>query len=128
MTGFGKGCFNLFVGSLLIININDTGRVSIPSLVMGVLMVAAGVIFIFLSRFKQMSDQEIDRAVSVTRKSVANAVVKGVHSHKDQIGKAAYDNREVVAQVAYDNKDVIAQAAYDNRELLADTYLKNQNN
>ena len=88
-------------------------------------MLVAGAIFIFLSKYKQMSDEDLSRAVSVTRKSVANAMVKGARDNKEVIGQVAYENRDVIAQVAYDNKDVIAEAAYDNRELLAETYLKN---
>mgnify|MGYP001114192945 CR=1 FL=1 len=121
MTGFGKGIFNIFVGSMLFINQHSTGGA-----IMGFAMIAAGCIFIFLSKYKQMSDEDLVRAVSVTRKSVNNAVIGVARDNQGVIRQAAYDNKDVIAQVAYDNKDVVAQAAYDNRELLAETYLKNQ--
>ena len=68
MTGVGKGCFNIFVGSMLFFNGTAV------SSIMGFAMMAAGCIFIFLSRFRQLSDEDINRAVSVQKKSVFNAV------------------------------------------------------
>ena len=45
-------------------------------MVMGGAMIFAGLIFLFLSRVKHMSDEELDRAVSVTRASVARNTIK----------------------------------------------------
>ena len=60
MTGMGKGLFNIFVGSLLCSI--DGGLLN---LIMGPCIMGSGVIFIFLSMFKNMSDDELQRAVSV---------------------------------------------------------------
>ena len=92
---------------------------------MGISMILVGRAFIFLSKYKQMSDEDLVRAVSVTRKSVVNAGIGAVRNNQGIIRQAAEENQDLIAQVAYENKDVVAQAAYDNRELLAETYLKN---
>ena len=70
-TGWGKGLFNIFAGILLF---NDPGK--LRSLVLGGAMIFAGLIFLFLSRVKHMSDEELERAVSVTRGSVARNTIK----------------------------------------------------
>ena len=70
-TGWGKGLFNIFVGILLM---NDPEK--LRSIVFGGAMIFAGLIFLFLSRVKHMADEELDRAVSVTRASVARNTVK----------------------------------------------------
>ena len=62
LTGRGKGAFNIFVGTLLF---NDTTH--LPSILMGAAMIFAGCIFIFLTSVRNISDDELDRAVSVTR-------------------------------------------------------------
>ena len=59
MTGLGKGFFNMFVGTLLFLN-GDTA-----SDLMGWAMIISGCIFIFLSRVKNMSDSDLERAMSV---------------------------------------------------------------
>ena len=119
MTGVGRGCFNIFVGTLLFFN-SEHGKIFTVQNLMGFFMILAGGIFIFLSKYKQLSDDDIQRAVSVQKKSVANAVGNAAMRNQASIKRAAYNNQDVIAQVAYENKDVIAQAAYDNRELLAD--------
>ena len=53
MTGVGKGIFNAFVGTLLFMN-DDT-----PSIIMGWAMIVSGLIFIFLSKVKKMSDEDM---------------------------------------------------------------------
>ena len=115
MTGMGKGFFNVFVGSLLC-SINT----ELLNLIMGPCIMGSGLIFIFLSIFKNMSDDELQRAVSVQKSDMMNAGKKALINNKEAIYKTAYDNKDVIAEVAYDNRDVIAQAAYNNRELLAD--------
>ena len=72
MTGMGRGMFNLYVGGLLFLSKGD--KQSIGNIVMGIAMLGAGCIFVFLSKFKQISDDEIIRAVSVQKKSVYNFV------------------------------------------------------
>ena len=62
MTGMGKGFFNVFVGSLLC-SINK----ELLNLIMGPCIMGSGLIFIFLSMFKNMSDDELQRAVSVQK-------------------------------------------------------------
>ena len=70
MTGVGRGLFNIFVGTLLFFNGPESGLY--PGFFMGWVMMIAGGIFIFLSKYKQLSDEDINRAVSVQKKSVAN--------------------------------------------------------
>ena len=87
MTGFGKGIFNMFVGSLLFINEHSTGGT-----IMGWSMMLAGCIFIFMSKYKQMSDEDLVRAVSVTRKSVNNAAIGLAKNNQGVIRQAAAEN------------------------------------
>lgn len=54
LTGVGKGCFNIFVGTLLMVNIDD-----IISEIMGVIAVASGLLFLFLAKVKHMTDEEL---------------------------------------------------------------------
>ena len=60
MTGVGKGIFNIFVGTLLFLN-EDDGACKL----MGWAMIGAGFAFIFLSKVKNMSDDDMVRALSV---------------------------------------------------------------
>ena len=53
LTGMGKGIFNIFVGLLLFIN--DTAATD----AMGAAMVFSGGAFIFLSKYKNMSDDDL---------------------------------------------------------------------
>ena len=62
MTGVGKGVFNIFVGFLMIVKSQTA-----PSWLMGIAMILAGSLFIFLSKYKEMSDEDLNRAVSVNR-------------------------------------------------------------
>ena len=59
LTGMGKGLFNMFVGSLLFVNSDSL------MIVAGWAMIASGLIFIFLSRVKKMSDDDLNRAISL---------------------------------------------------------------
>ena len=114
MTGVGKGLFNMFVGTLLFLNYTTS------STIMGWAMIASGAIFLFLSKVKNMSDDDLHRALSVYTDNNKAAMKKAGK-------KLANDHKDVIAQVAYDNKDVIAQHAYDNREVLAEAYVDSQN-
>ena len=122
LTGMGKGCFNLFLGSLMLINNDIFSKIVAGSLL------ASGVLFIFLSKVKKLTDEDLQRATSIytdnLKKEAKEGVVDYAKSHKEEIKQAAWDNREVIAQVAYDHKDSIANAAYDNKELLAESYIK----
>uniref|UniRef100_A0A7S3FUV6 Uncharacterized protein n=1 Tax=Strombidium rassoulzadegani TaxID=1082188 RepID=A0A7S3FUV6_9SPIT len=126
LTGIGKGVFNIFVGSLLFLN--SGGAYTI----LGFGMIGAGGVFIFLSKFKNMTDDDLHRALSiyndVSKKQMKQGAVNLAKNNKDVIAQAAYDNKDVIAQVAYDHKDTIASAAYDNKELIAETYIRQQNN
>ena len=53
LTGVGKGLFNIFIGTLLFLN--DPGNFS-PSMVLGWMFVVSGLVFLFFSYFKKMSD------------------------------------------------------------------------
>ena len=96
MTGVGKGIFNCFVGTLLFLN-EDDGMAQI----MGWAMIGAGLAFIFLSKVKNMSDDDMQRALSVYGEA-----------NKAQMKKAAVNtaknNKDTIKQVAVDNQDVIA--------------------
>ena len=59
LTGMGKGFFKIFVGLLLFIN-NTT-----PTDIMGAAMIFSGGILIFLSKYKNMSDDDLNRALSL---------------------------------------------------------------
>lgn len=63
-TGLGKGCFNVFVGSLLLINMREN-QPEISQAIMGFSMIGSGLIFIFLSKVKKMEDDDLIRALSV---------------------------------------------------------------
>ena len=52
---------------------------------MGIAMIAAGILFIFLSKYKEMSDEDLNRAVSVNRQAVSAAVKKTAVNNKDVI-------------------------------------------
>jgi len=80
MTGVGKGVFNIFVGFLMIVKSQ-----ALPSWLMGIAMILAGILFIFLSKYKEMSDEDLNRAVSVNRAALNQAVKK-----------KAVDNKEVI--------------------------------
>ena len=124
MTGVGKGVFNMFVGTLLFLNEEGASNI------MGASMVASGLAFLFLSKVKNMSDDDMQRALSIygeqNKTAMRQQAVKTAKNNKETIKQAAIDNQDVIAQVAYDNRDVVAQAAYDNREMLAETYVKKQ--
>ena len=125
LTGVGKGTFNIFVGTLLFLD--DDALYTLT----GWAMIASGLIFIFLSKVKNMTDDDLNRALSVYSSDVKDKVKKKAVSvaknNKETIAKVAVDNKDVIAQVAYDHREQLAQAAYDNREALADAYIQNQN-
>ena len=80
MTGVGKGVFNIFVGFLMIVKSQ-----ALPSWLMGIAMILAGILFIFLSKYKEMSDEDLNRAVSVNRAALNQAVKKKAVDNKDVI-------------------------------------------
>ena len=53
MTGVGKGIFNIFVGTLLLLNKNG------PSYICAYAMILSGLAFLFLSKVKKMSDEDL---------------------------------------------------------------------
>ena len=69
MTGVGRGLFNIFVGSLLFFTDQSNSTFTL-AFFMGWFIMIGGLIFLFLSKFKQLSDEDINRAVSVQKKSV----------------------------------------------------------
>ena len=68
MTGMGKGLFNIFVGSLLFFT--KDSKYDLLNLIMGPCIMGSGAIFLFLSLFKNMSDEELHRAVSVQKEEI----------------------------------------------------------
>ena len=67
-SGYGKGCFNLFTGMLLFINSED--KLFTPNNIAGLAISISGIIFIFLSKFKDLSESDLDRHASHQRKEV----------------------------------------------------------
>ena len=61
LTGIGKGVFNIFVGLLIYV----TNKGNTPGIIMGGAMIFSGCIFIFLSKYKNMSDDDLQRALSL---------------------------------------------------------------
>ena len=70
-SGYGKGFFNLFTGMLLFIN-SDEGWLTTNNIA-GVAISVSGIIFICLSKFKDLSESDMDRHASANRKDVYNA-------------------------------------------------------
>ena len=131
-TGMGKGVFNFFVGSLLfcIVDPRET-KGDLVNQMMGIAMMASGLIFVFLSKVKKMEDEDLVRALSVYADADKSKMKKKgketAYNNKDAIKKAAIDNKDVIASVAYDNKEVIGQVAYENRDVIAQEYINQQN-
>ena len=113
LTGIGKAFFNIMVGTLLFLNAGVVSQISAWALIV------AGLLFLYLSKVKQMSDVDLNRAMSVYAENntsyLKNSAKKYAHEHKDDIRQAAIDHKDVIAQVAYDNREAIDQVAYDNR-------------
>lgn len=94
---------------------------------MGSGLIVSGFIFIFLAKVKNMSDEDMTRALSVyadkDKAAAKGAASKSWNNHKDEVKgaavNAAINNKDVIAQVARDNKEVVGQIAYDNKEVLA---------
>ena len=86
---------------------NSTDSLFSKGNLMGLAMIIGGSIFLFLSFFKNMNDEEISRAVSIQKKSVADAAIGVAKNNQGAIKQAAWDNKEVIAEVAYDNRDAI---------------------
>ena len=63
MTGYGKGCFNIFVGFSLFVA--SAGEDAVGNHIMGYTMIITGCVFIFLVRYKGMSDEELVRSLSI---------------------------------------------------------------
>ena len=115
LTGTGKGLFNIFVGSLLFIVNNQA---TLMQTLMGIGLCVSGLIFLFLSCWKNVSDEELQRAVSVNTKVAYASVQEVASDNREALGKVAYDNRDLIMQVAVDNKEVAAQVAYENRDTI----------
>ena len=111
------------VGSFLIIDTNILIQLG------GYIIMGTGLIFIFLSYFKNMSDEDLEKAMAIKseshRKTLKKHALKLAENNKDNAKQLIINNKDVIGKVAYDNRDVITQAAYDNKELLAEQYIKN---
>ena len=55
LTGVGKGLFNIFVGTLLFLNEDGFN----PSMFLGFAMILSGLVFLFLSYCKKMTDTDL---------------------------------------------------------------------
>ena len=125
LTGIGKGVFNIFIGTLLFLN--KPGEFS-PSAVLGWMFVVSGLLFIFFSKFKKMTDADLQRATSLygaeLQQKAQNQGKKFVVEHKDDIAKAAVNNQDVIAAVV-DRGDSVANAAFhDNKDLQTSNYIR----
>ena len=83
LTGMGKGIFNIFIGLLLLCDESPL------SFVMAIIMLVTGAIFIFLSKWRNMSDDELQRATSIATKEVKKKAYEDslnyAKDHKDDI-------------------------------------------
>ena len=61
-SGYGKGCFNVFTGMFLFFD-SDTG-IFTPNNICGACITFSGIVFIFLSKFKDLSESDLDRHAS----------------------------------------------------------------
>ena len=59
LTGIGKGGFNIFVGTLLFLNEGASSNNSAMNMIAGWALIASGAAFLFLSKVKNMSDDEM---------------------------------------------------------------------
>tara|TARA_B110000285_G_C14908034_1_gene506517 strand:+ start:376 stop:657 length:282 start_codon:yes stop_codon:yes gene_type:complete len=73
-TGYGKGFFNIFVGMFLFFNSENGDWFSANGIAGGAIIIC-GLIFIFLSKFKDLSESDLDRHASAARKDVYSAGV-----------------------------------------------------
>jgi hypothetical protein len=67
-TGYGKGYFNVFTGLLLFLNTD--GSLFNFNGIAGACIIFCGLVFIFLSKFKDLSESDLDRHASNNRKEV----------------------------------------------------------
>ena len=89
LTGMGKGAFNIFIGLLLLCDIDANDSFNPLSFIMSMVMLTTGVVFIFLSKWRNMSDDELQRATSIATKEVKKKVYEDslnyARDHKDEI-------------------------------------------
>ena len=105
LSGIGKGLFNIFIGTLLFLNHDSSGKTDIWNMAMGGGLIVSGFAFIFLAKVKNMSDEDMTRALSVyadnDRAAAKGAANTTWNNHKDEVKGAAVN-------AAVNNKDVIA--------------------
>ena len=70
LSGAGRGAFSVFVGMSLFFNVNQLDGFLNYDTIMGLVMMTGGLIFIFMSRFREMSDEALLEAVSLNRAEV----------------------------------------------------------
>ena len=79
----GKGLFNLFVGSLILINDDVFAKI------VGACLIGSGILFLFLSKVKKLSDEDLLRATSIytenLKKEAREGIVDYAKAHKDDI-------------------------------------------
>ena len=84
LTGMGKGMFNIFIGLLLLCSSDKA-----LSQVMASIMLISGAVFIFLSKYRNMSDEALQRATSIATKEVKQKAQEDAlnyaKDHKDDI-------------------------------------------
>ena len=64
MTGFGKGCFNIFAGLMLFFQA-ERGKLLDPNNIIGAAMSFVGIVFIVVSKMKDMDGDDVDRTASL---------------------------------------------------------------
>jgi hypothetical protein len=101
LSGIGKGVFNIFIGTLLFLNHDSSGGTGLYNELMGGALLVSGLIFIFLSKVKNMSDEDMTRALSVYADADKASASTTWKNHKGDVQKGAM-------KAAVNNKDVIA--------------------
>ena len=62
-TGYGRGCFNIFTGMFLFFSNDDDGILNANNIA-GAAITFCGFVFLFLSKFKDLSESDLDRHAS----------------------------------------------------------------
>ena len=73
LTGHGKGIFNIIIGSLLLINYEDTF-----SYILAACVSLAGIFFIILSCLRNLSDENLEKVTAIYAKNLQKDVEEGI--------------------------------------------------
>ena len=123
MTGVGRAGFNIGVGTLLFLNSD------ILSTIAGCALIASGLILLYLSKVKNMSDVELNRAMSVYASDRTSYLRDAAPTSVNDSApiQPDYSSSEVIAQVSHDSRDSYYSSGYDSRHAIGDSYREDQN-